>query len=214
MRKIALALLLIFVGFMWACDDGMDERASLGTAYVTVSATSSGSEIFDINFGRYNDNGTPDNQSNWFCERWLNLNAASQSLNFTVVSNPNSKSSMSPIYVTEVKVDITPQADPIWSLPPSIDSFKRSVGILLSGDKTIEIAIFTEPQLQLINYYLHQNTPPNLNPSSANYKVKYTFKLFEEFTGIEEEVEAIGEPLIQVLDVESLPENQECYNYE
>ncbi|MDR2401693.1 MAG: hypothetical protein LBD73_08600, partial [Deferribacteraceae bacterium] len=200
----------------WACDDGIDERASFATAYVSA-VPSAGNDInFDIVVGRNNDNGTPDNTTDDSCEKFLWLEGAFQTINFIVEPNPNSTSaSIGHIMLKATKVDIRAKPSIQGVPPPAIPSFiygqSYSLAVTDGGTEEggggyivpIKIPLFDESQLQEVLDHLKTTT-------SALYEVRYKFKLLELSTGIEEDLESGGFSLIQVMDVVNLPEGQEC----
>ncbi|MDR2401557.1 MAG: hypothetical protein LBD73_07910 [Deferribacteraceae bacterium] len=217
MRRITVLALLLAVSaaLVSSCSDGVDERASLGTAYVTMYLDSNPN--FDLYKGKKNDNGTVDNETDDFCESVLNQEAGGQTVNFIVTPNPISKSPIGLIYVKQTKVELTP----LIAGEPYISSFTSKQYFPLVGGVEDEAGgesssyitsaftfpLFNDKQLQeFIDYFAM------VGSTSARYEVKYKFTLFEVDTGIEEELES-GSSVIQILDVKDLPEDQECSDY-
>jgi hypothetical protein len=210
MRKIALSLLLVFAAFIWSCEDGVDERASLGTTYVSAY-TPSGTIDVDL-YGGYSF-PDPQNPDNTTCEALLIVNSTTP-VTFMLTPNPISTAGMGYVAIKQVKISYVGIEDN-GLIPPIIDNVAINTHIPLHGEGftpslasyqiTANIPIFNLNNLYVLaNYYMAYGAP--------TYAVTFKFKLIELATGIEEELEG-GTVVVQAYDNYSLPEGQTCTNY-
>jgi hypothetical protein len=187
MRKIALALLFVFSAFVWACDDGLDERASLGTVYVDAAPAGSVNQLDLYTWVNIGDPAV--------CTRFLKTDALTQTFNFNVFKNPNYNGTLSRVKVTKVERRFSSQtagAPDIPSnkqnvsyeiynnteFPPEIISYTKSIPFqLFSGSDYANIANVYD----MGGYY-----------GSIEYNVEFKFTVLELSTGIEDEIYGEG----------------------
>jgi hypothetical protein len=182
MKKIALALLLVFAVFTWACEDGVDERASFGGAEASVS--------FDNSVQQF-DLYTWDNTTNpaGACLSTLQTDAVRQAFTFRVWPKPGYNGAITRVNVKGIDVKYTP----FTAGAPAIKEKKLKVGDMLyipEGDSninetieyttTVEYPLFYHDEIRLIAS-LYGSSP-------LTYTVDYKFKLIEIPTGIEDEL--------------------------
>jgi hypothetical protein len=211
MRKIALTLLLVFAAVIWSCEDGVDERASLGTTYVSASTPSG-----IINVDLYGGYSFPDpiNRDNTTCVALVIVNSTTP-VTFTLTPNPTSTAGIGRVAIKQVKVSYT-GIEENGMFPPTVDDSTINTHIPLYGEGfesslsayqiTANIPIFSRNNLHVLaDFYTLHNIAPT-------YTVSFKFKLIELTTGIEEELDG-GTVVIQAYDNYDLPEGQACTDY-
>jgi hypothetical protein len=195
MRKLALALLLIFTAFVWACDDGVDERASLGTAYVAASpATDNFTGYLDVVYWRLEDLNnprTPDNESDDTCSPVIKIPTIP--IHFSVSLNPNSNMPLSRVNVIGGKIKHN-GSYPLANVPISPISLYDSEfnADTVSVDVTVSLQLFDGDDLS----YLATSAAGG---ATFAYDVSLEFELFELATGIKEKF-TVDNVHIQVSD--------------
>jgi hypothetical protein len=211
MRKIALTLLLVFAAFIWSCEDEVDERASLGTTYVSASIPSGMIDI-DLFAGfTYPDPINPDNTT---CIP-LGIASSTTPVTFTLTPNPISTAGMGYVAIKQVKVSYAGIEDN-GLFPPTVDDSTINTHIPLHGEGfesslasyriAVNIPLFTLNNLHVLgNYY-------NATAVAPTYAVTFKFKVIELATGAEEELKG-GTVIVQAFDNVGLPADQECNDY-
>ncbi|MDR2104425.1 MAG: hypothetical protein LBP51_01580 [Deferribacteraceae bacterium] len=187
MRKITLALLSVFAVFVWACDDGMDEKASLGTVQVIASPSGNPAGVYDL----YTSTGTSP-----ACVIAVNQTNLVQQVRFDVFKNPSYNGTLSRVVIIQTERKITPvtagapvisvyKSDTITSLYPT--DFSDAT---ISYNADLPIHLLSGNQIDAIFNAFYGG--PNL---TLDYIVDYKFTLKEVDTGIEDEVYVEGLPI-------------------
>jgi hypothetical protein len=186
MKKTALALLLIFAAFTWACDDGLDERASFSAGYVSAYAD---------NYTRSVDLFTTSADADGNCLPPIDrLEAIRQGVIFRVWVKPNQNSSIARIGIKTMEIKFasnTPGA-------PAISAKKANSNqpLYITDDESKDIKEVYEYVTTIPFPLLDSGDMKNLIAGfpgvPMTYIVDYKFKLVEYDTGIEDEVYVEG----------------------
>jgi hypothetical protein len=188
MRKVVLSLLVVFTAFIWACEDGLDDRASLGTAQASVFPKGTVYQ-FDL-LSWDNASGT--------CEPTIKTEGQSQAFVFYVWQNPIYKGGLSRLKVISVETKYTPVTPGAPALPSKkyhtgIDLYDKDDTEAEKDDTTpytadnITFPLFDDEEIgQILISYV------NINRTPITYIVDYRFTLFELSTGIEDDIYAEG----------------------
>jgi hypothetical protein len=211
MRKTALTLLLVFAAFIWSCDDEIDERASFGTAYVSVTSLDSMIDVDLIGGTTVTDNSDPAAPVEK-CVKTILIDSGEQPFLFFITPNPISTSGIGFINIKQVKISFTGITD-FYGTPPIINDVTLNTHIPLHNADfdpfsdayqiSVDVPLFNEENLQVLANYVTGN-------KSAKYEVTFKFKLIELATGIEEELK--DRVIVQAMDNIWLPEGQ-CTEY-
>jgi hypothetical protein len=179
MKKVALSLLVVFAAFVWACDDGLDDRASLGTAQVSVRPQSTTYQYDLLSWD--NSSGT--------CVESLKTEGSFQAFDFSVWLNPIYKGEISRVKVIKVESKYHPITNGAPALPSK--SYHTSTDLYNNVDfspstisytaSNVTFPLFDDGEMVQILYAF---TVSGKTP--ITYVVDYKFTLLELSTGIEE----------------------------
>jgi hypothetical protein len=181
MKKAALSLLVVFAAFIWACEDGLDDRASMGTAYASASPEQN---VYQFDLLSWDNSTGP-------CIESIKTEGITQSFVFNVWPNPIYKGELSRVKIIKVESKYTPLTPGAPALSPkklsvSVDLFDNIELLPETIAYTADNATFArfndgEMEQILISYI-------NIGNKPITYVVDYKFTLFELSTGIEDDL--------------------------
>jgi hypothetical protein len=188
MKKTALALLLIFAAFTWACDDGLDERASFSAGYASAFADSYGRAVDVVASSADSDGNCISNP--------IRSGVVDQTVVFRVWVKPNQNAQIARVGIKGVEVKYTTDIGGL-SVPATrkLDIYQPLYLNTDEGKDIKEVYEYQTPvQLPLFNGsdFADISNHYDLAKNPITFIVDYKIKLVEYDTGIEDEVYVEG----------------------